>query len=211
MHDLVEQRGLVHSARPAGGSKQAKAATGDENESLELIKSDKVGNAILVPDGISIVGVKASEVIAEARVVKAPGTSRGLNGLSKEIAQEDCLINPFDGNNSSELIKHYKKQLEKAGDAKTIVLEIINDSGEHWKAAYQAAKKVRGASKAKKSIMLVPLPEVFEHNPGHGRKKKSDKQAVLLEIQKILNQPSQDEPRTAGQQDPYACLDDVWD
>lgn len=214
LHDLVEQRELVYSAKPAGEGKQAEAATGDENKSLALIKLHKVGNAILVPDGISIVGAKASEVIAEAKVVKAPGASWGLNGLnclSKEVAQKDCVINSLDGDERSQLIKHYEAELKQAGDAKTIVLEIINDSKEHWKAAYEAAKRVRQASKAQKSVMLVPLPEVFEQNPGHRRKQRIDKQAVLQGIQQAIEPSSQGAPRTSGKRDPYACLDDVWD
>lgn len=215
VHALVEQRGLTCSPSPSANKMKTQIATTHQNKGLELSTSHTVGNSILVPNGISIVEAKASDVIAE-RIVRAAHFTPGLNmqilSLTK-VEQEDGLSSNVDDHDIAMLSNHIKEQLEEADDANLIVFEMTdeNDQGKevkNWKAAYDAAKKVRQASGGKKSIMLVPSAKVFEPDSGNGSCGKTTQGTALEEIRNLLNQSNKKQHKLSNPSNPYACLDE---
>lgn len=215
LHALVEQRELTGFITSSASEIETQATTTHQNKRLELSRSRTVGNAVLVPDGISIVAAKASDVIAE-RIIRAADFMPGLgtkNLFSTKVEQEDGLSKEVETNYIDTLSSHIKRQLEDASDAKLIIFEMKNESDhdtevKNWKAAYDAAKKVRQASGGKKSIMLIPSPEVFERNWEDGSTRNFDTEAVLQEIQNLLNQANQQQIKTPFKKNPYTCLDE---
>lgn len=206
LHALVEQRAFDCSTVPAAEDLKNQAPTTHKTTSLEWTTSRKVGNAILIPDGISIAGEKASDVIAE-KIVKGASFTPGL------VMQTTFPADEEDASPGSRVDDHYidtlsrqiQEQLEEAADAKLIVFEMKNENDEeteikNWKAAYKAAKQVRKASGGKKSIMLVPSAEVFNRN--------FDNKKILQEMQDLLNQPDQKQANTLTERNPYAFLDE---
>lgn len=215
LHALVERRELTGPTKQAAKCVKTQLATTRENKRLELVKSSTVGNAILVPDGISIVKAKASDVIADSVVCAAnftPGLHMHAFGLTGE-QQDDGLANQVEAQNRTTLSKHIEDQLQEDASAKLIVFEMKNEKDKekdlmNWMAAYDAAKKVRIASGGKKSIMLIPSAEVFKQNSGDGSAREIDKEEALQEIQNLLNKANQQQTKNPITNNPYACLDE---
>lgn len=168
-----------------------------------------------MPEGISIVAAKASDVIAD-RVVRAANFTPDLNVPNSSRTREQQDDDP--GNQAEDqyictLSKHIEEQLKEDAGAQLIVFELKNENDEaneakNWKAAYDAAKKVRIASGGKKSIMLIPSAEVFKQNSGDGSAREIDKEAALQEIQNLLNKANQQQTKNPITTNPYACLDE---
>ncbi|HEX8887258.1 MAG TPA: hypothetical protein VF797_22470 [Noviherbaspirillum sp.] len=216
LHALVEQKAFNCAIVAANQYLKNQAPTAHKTNTLELTTSRTVGNAILVPDGISIVGAKASDVIAD-RVVRAADFTQGLDTqyfFSRSEQQDDSPGNQAEEHYITTLSKHIEAQLEENAGAKLIVFEMKYENDEekelkNWKAAYDAAKKVRTASGGMKSIMLVPSSaEVFKRNLGDGSASEVDKKEVLQEIQKLLNEANQQQTKNPVTSNPYACLDE---
>lgn len=215
LHTLVEQRELTGPTKQAAEGVKTQVATKREDNRLELVESRTVGNAILVPDGISIVKAKACDVIAD-KVIRAANFTPHLNVPNFSLIREQQDDDPGEQAEDqyiSTLSKYMEQELEKDTGAKLIVFEMKNENDDanefkNWKAAYKAAKKVRQVSVGKKSIMLIPSAEVFERSSGDASIKEIDKKAALQVIQNLLNQANQPQIETTIEGNPYVCLDE---
>lgn len=217
LHALVEQRTFHCSTVPPANHTEYQAPTTHETKGLAFITSRKVGDAILIPNGVSIAAEKASDVIAQ-KIVRVRYDMLGPGQQARSpvsLCRRDALSGHDDDDHDiNALSERIQRQLEEAADASLIVLEIKNENDavtelKTWEAAYRAAEKVRQDSDGKKSIMLVPSAETFEPKSWDGSIRKTSKEEALQGIQQSLNQSDRTQSKPSTKDNPYACLDEL--
>jgi hypothetical protein len=151
LHERVKQKEFTASARPQQSTMQASASTRRPQSALEFAKRPTVGGAILVPDGVSILWAKPSDVIAEAKIVRTLGTGSGKHDkLVRPVETEQLGLIPSPlGDGEANLVDYYTKCLGQVQNS-TVVLELVADEEKHWNAAYSAAINIRRKSQSKK-------------------------------------------------------------
>ncbi|WP_194714888.1 hypothetical protein [Noviherbaspirillum soli] len=195
LHERVKQKKFTASARSQRSTMHASARTRQPQSAPEFAKTRTVGGAVLVPDGVSILWAKSSDVIAEAKIVRTLGTGSDKHDKlvrSVETEQLGLLQNP-PGDGEINLVDYYEKCLGQVQNS-TVVLELVADEKRHWDAAYSAAINIRRKSQSKKSIMLLPPLESFEQALHKGGKQGLSPLNRLQFILDGLNQQGSNKP-----------------
>lgn len=210
LHELVRQKKFTASVSPDYSKMQASATGRQSRNSVEFQKQHTVGNAILVPDGVSIVWAKPSDVIAEAKIVRTFGTGSSKHDKVIRPAETDHphFISNSYNDGEPDLIQYYEKCLDQVENS-TIVLELVANEKRHWQAAYSVAVDARKKSESEKSIMLLPPLECFEESQNEKGKRTL---APLNRLQSILDGLNEEhdlnKPAKAAVNDIYRCLDE---
>lgn len=140
-----------------------------------------------VPKGLSIARIAPFKVTADVRILtKATHILADQLPIPGENCSPPkewiCKKRKQSGNKSSRQ-KYYEAMLDAyAKNKRTIVLEVGNDSNEHWHAAYDAAHRWLGKQPAteKPSIMLVPLYRADDFLPSMHNRSHNQAWPVLM-------------------------------